>query len=133
VPPRDPLRHPAEVPQQVEAVGHLHRGRGGPARRLRERAAAVTAEHPDVRVVAQPCGQGGAGGVGEQVHGPVAFEVHQDQAAGAPATMRPLVHAEESGRPARRRLRRPAHQAQQRGAAGAEVQPTQQAPAGSAA
>ena len=115
-------QHLGQVLQQVEAVRDLHRVRRAVTAALGIRARAVTGNHLDAGVLAQPSCKGICLAVGQQRYRPAPLEVDQHGAIRVPLKQRPVVHAQ------RRRCRdvgqrRSPDQAQQRVAARRQPEP----------
>jgi hypothetical protein len=113
---------PYAAHEEVEAVGNLDRAWRPLAGTVGQRATAVPADHLDTRVLTQPGRERPRGRLRQQVDGPVAFVIDQDQAVLPTATMRPLIDAEDAWRAGGKRFGSLPHQPQQRHPAGAQVQ-----------
>ncbi len=92
------LQRVGRVLAQVEAVGDLHGLRRAPPDALRVRTGAIASDHLQLRMSAQPEGEGVRGPVGEQVDDGARFEIDQDRAEIAPLATRPIVHAQDPHR-----------------------------------
>jgi hypothetical protein len=83
----------------VKAIGDLLGLRCALPDPLGVRTGAVTADHLQLRVSAQPGGEGVGGAVGQQVDHPPLLQVDQDGAEVAPFPTRPVVDAKHPHRP----------------------------------
>ena len=126
------LQRFGQVLEQVEAVSDLHRVRRPAAASRGIGAGAVTGDHLDARVLAQPGGERFGFAVGQQRHRAVPVKVHQHRAVGVPLAHRPVVHAQCRGRGVWRQ-ECPPDQAQQGVLAGGQPYAVAQARTGRAA
>ena len=80
----------------MKAVRHLRGVRGSLARSLGISAPAVSRQHLDARMSAQPSRQSHRRAVLQKIHNLVSLEVHQDGAVGLAASTRPIVDPQDA-------------------------------------
>lgn len=121
----EPIQQPfegfAQITDQMPTVDDvlgLWRAQCGAARL---RHGAITAEDGDTRMGPEPGGKRVSRAVGQEIKRPMALQVHQQGAIGAPATHGPIVHAKDGGR-RHGRIRQLADKAQQGIGAGEEME-----------
>jgi hypothetical protein len=123
------LQRLGQVLQEVEAVHHLHGfGRATPDP-VGVGARAISGDHGDTRVIAQPCRQGVCLAVGQQSYRPSSLQVDEHGAIGMAPAQGPVVDPEDRRRDLRRQGSRP-DQPQQRVARGRQAQLVAQPGAG---
>jgi hypothetical protein len=94
VPVGKPLHRGTQVAQHVPPVGHLDGLGSALAGPVGVSTGAVTSDHLDARMGAQPGREGLSLPVRQQVHHAVALEVDQDRAITVATTPRPVVYRE---------------------------------------
>jgi len=81
--------------QQMEAIHHLERLGCPLAGPVGVDLRAVTTEHDDLGMLAQPGRAGRGRPIRQQIQDPVGLQIHQDRRVGPPPTMREVVDAED--------------------------------------
>ena len=85
-----------QILDQMEAIGNLLGSRRPRGRSLGVDSAPVAADDPDAGVVFQPSCQLICGSVGQQIQGPMPFQITQDCSISPSLMPRPVIHAQYS-------------------------------------
>ena len=114
----------------MPAISHLHRARRPLPGGLGVGTSAVSADHLDPGVIAQPVGQRRGLAVGQQIDRAAGVDVDQDGAVVMTPAQREVIDAKHR-QPPNRRVGQAAQQPYQGIAAGRHTQPTSQSSTGS--